>query len=56
MATAREQTPPPTPRHLAELRIDSAHCVVAFSTHCAADAQEEAPLHRPSLLRMQEEV
>src|SRR5688572_26318765 len=36
MATAREQTPPPTPRHLAELRIDSAHCVVAFSAHCAA--------------------
>ncbi|CAD6204806.1 unnamed protein product [Miscanthus lutarioriparius] len=31
-------TPPPAPRHLAELRIDPAHYAVAFSAPCAADA------------------
>ncbi|KAF8720707.1 hypothetical protein HU200_023609 [Digitaria exilis] len=31
-------TPPPAPRHLAELRIEPAHTAVAFSAPCAADA------------------
>ncbi|OEL22674.1 hypothetical protein BAE44_0016307 [Dichanthelium oligosanthes] len=31
-------TPPPAPRHLAELRIEPAHSAVAFSAPCAADA------------------
>ncbi|CAN6305374.1 unnamed protein product [Urochloa humidicola] len=41
MATALEPfffTPPPAPRHLAELRIEPAPSAVAFSAPCAADA------------------
>lgn len=35
-------TPPPAPRHLAELRIDPAHYAVAFSAPCAAVAGRTA--------------
>ncbi|CAN6274714.1 unnamed protein product [Urochloa humidicola] len=34
-------TPPPAPRHLAELRIEPALSAVAFSAPCAADAERK---------------
>ncbi|KAG2538461.1 hypothetical protein PVAP13_9NG355300 [Panicum virgatum] len=41
-------TPPPAPRHLAELRIEPAHSAIAFSAPCAGDAGRKRRCLLPS--------
>ncbi|KAJ1295694.1 hypothetical protein BS78_01G242500 [Paspalum vaginatum] len=41
-------TPPPAPRHLAELRIERAHNAVSFSAPCAAEAGRKRRCLLPS--------